>query len=109
MTEWLQTILGGSVEWYVDRMAARIDDLYQQYGKLILVGHSAAGWIARICLGQYPYMGAVCVRLIHLQLKECVLGKACNRAEKVEKLIALGTPFFSIENFPYGRVKVRNT
>lgn len=55
--EWYPSLLGFSFDWYIDRLSEAIDYLFTQHGKLILVGHSAAGWIARLCLGEEPYMG----------------------------------------------------
>ena len=35
--EWYPTLVGFSFGWYVERLAQRIDDLYEEFGKLMLV------------------------------------------------------------------------
>ncbi|GMH40460.1 hypothetical protein BSKO_08364 [Bryopsis sp. KO-2023] len=87
-SEWYPTLWGGSYEFYVEKLADAIDELHGRYGPLALVGHSAGGWIARICLGSVPYQGQV-----------------FSKNEKVKSLVTLGTPHLSLEQYPFGRIE----
>jgi len=65
--------------------------------KIILIGHSAGGWIARLFLGgkSIKYDGK--------------LYDGYRRAKNVVALVTLGTPHNSAEAYPFGRVKEKRT
>eukprot|EP00803_Ostreobium_quekettii_P003031 evm.model.scf_1804.3 EVM.evm.TU.scf_1804.3 scf_1804:14708-18324(+) len=66
--------------------------MHSEFGKISLVGHSAGGWLARICLGDKEYNGQL-----------------WGRSGKVHTLITLGAPHLSKELYPFGRVQEKVT
>lgn len=89
LVDWAPVLAGRSFEWYLARLDALLQRLYNQHGRVALLGHSAGGWIARILLGTEAYQG----------IRYC-------RAAQVHTLLTLGTPHLSIEAYPFGRAKV---
>jgi len=65
--------------------------------KIVIIGHSAGGWIARLFLGgkSIEYDGK--------------LYDGYRRAKNVVALVTLGTPHNSAEAYPFGRVKEKRT
>jgi len=65
--------------------------------KIVIIGHSAGGWIARLFLGgkSIKYDGK--------------LYDGYRRAKNVVALVTLGTPHNSAEAYPFGRVKEKRT
>ncbi len=66
--DWIPTTFAGaSFQFYVERIDAALQQLYDQYGRVAVVGHSAGGWVPRIVLGDQPYEGGrlelLCVAL----------------------------------------------
>lgn len=56
--DWLPVLfLGGSFEFYLQRLDTVLQQMYEQHGPVALIGHSAGGWIARLLLGEVPYQG----------------------------------------------------
>ena len=72
------------------------DDVRNERTKVVLIGHSAGGWIARLFLGgkAVTYDG---------KMYDCI-----ERANVVA-LVTLGTPHNSAEAYPFGRVKEQRT
>ena len=72
------------------------DDVRNERTKVVLIGHSAGGWIARLFLGgkAIKYDG---------KRYDCI-----ERANVVA-LVTLGTPHNSAEAYPFGRVKEQRT
>jgi pimeloyl-ACP methyl ester carboxylesterase len=56
-SDWLPTLTGDSLAWYLNVADADVCKLYSEWGKVSLVGHSAGGWLARLLLGSQPYAG----------------------------------------------------
>lgn len=83
---------GGSFTFYLQALAAALDDMYREYGPVALVGHSAGGWIARIMLGDAVYDGS-----------------SWDRRPQVSLLMTLGTPHLSLEGYPFGRIQERRS
>lgn len=89
-SDWYPTLRGGSFSFYVDALAAAVEELHGRHGTVALVCLSAAGWIARLALGGEPYAGRV-----------------YGLSGKVDSLVTLGTPHYSLEAYPFGRIPER--
>ena len=90
--ESLRKILGAIEDAVAFRPAKESDDDDEEETRIILIGHSAGGWIARLFLGgkSIKYDG---------KLYEGY------KAKTVAALVTLGTPHNSAEAYPFGRVK----
>jgi hypothetical protein len=93
--DWLKiALLGNDFTEYLDRAAALVEESVDRDGgparrrRTVLLGHSAGGWVSRILLGDVPYQG-----------------KVYGFKRTVSRLISLGTPHYSKEQYPFGRVK----
>lgn len=90
-SDWTKVIAGSDFRFYLDKIEDVLVPYYEESGApCSLVGHSAGGWIGRLLLGNIPYQG-----------------KVYGHADKVDTLITLGTPHFSLEDYPFGRVAER--
>ena len=91
--DWLKiALLGNDFRDYLDRAADLIDS-FDQNDSVVIVGHSAGGWVARLLLGA-----------------ETVTYNGWSRPglrQRVRRLVTLGTPHYSKEAYPFGRVKER--
>ena len=91
--DWYPTLAGGDFRAILDAVDAAATEALRRAGcspddkKLRLVGHSAGGWLARTWLGSAPY-----------------LGRVYGGARKTTLLLTLGTPHYSLERYPFGRV-----
>ena len=88
--DWYPTLGGKDFSRIVDGIDAcveRASTFAPKDGKVVLVGHSAGGWLARLWMGGEAYCG-----------------KRYNGAKYVKTLITLGTPHASAEAYPFGRV-----
>jgi pimeloyl-ACP methyl ester carboxylesterase len=89
-SDWYPTLGGKDFSRIVDGIDAcveRASTFAPKDGKVVLVGHSAGGWLARLWMGGEAYCG-----------------KRYNGAKYVKTLITLGTPHASAEAYPFGRV-----
>lgn len=89
-SDWYPTLGGKDFSRIVDGIDAcveRASTFAPRDGKVVLVGHSAGGWLARLWMGGEAYCG-----------------KRYNGAKYVKTLITLGTPHASAEAYPFGRV-----
>jgi len=86
--DWWPTLAGGSFTFYMKKLKPVVERMAREHGKVTLVGHSAGGWIARLFVGAAPYDGAV-----------------YGGAPQVERLVTLGSPHLSLEEYPFGRVE----
>ena len=102
--DWLKiALLGLDFGQYLDRAAAQVqtcgnDDCPAT--DTVLVGHSAGGWVGRLLIGlggrsaagdEISYNGR----------------RYPGLRNTVKRLITLGTPRYSLERYPFGRVKER--
>lgn len=85
-SDWYPTLGGKDFSRIVDGIDACVERASRD-GKVVLVGHSAGGWLARLWMGGEAYCG-----------------KRYNGAKYVKTLITLGTPHASAEAYPFGRV-----
>eukprot|EP01025_Chloroclados_australasicus_P040435 TRINITY_DN4222_c1_g1_i1.p1 TRINITY_DN4222_c1_g1~~TRINITY_DN4222_c1_g1_i1.p1 ORF type:complete len:332 (-),score=31.42 TRINITY_DN4222_c1_g1_i1:247-1113(-) len=88
--DWWSVICGSSYDFYLDMIQDAIEEMSiegTRKQELIMVGHSASGWIARLFLGNQIYNG-----------------RTWGSKEKVKRLITLGAPHQSLEQYPFGRV-----
>jgi pimeloyl-ACP methyl ester carboxylesterase len=91
--DWYPTLAGGDFRLILDAVDAAATEALRRSGcspddkKLRVVGHSAGGWLARTWLGSAPYKGRV-----------------YGGARKTTLLLTLGTPHYSLERYPFGRV-----
>eukprot|EP00240_Pyramimonas_obovata_P004110 CAMPEP_0118926640 /NCGR_PEP_ID=MMETSP1169-20130426/4288_1 /TAXON_ID=36882 /ORGANISM="Pyramimonas obovata, Strain CCMP722" /LENGTH=343 /DNA_ID=CAMNT_0006868233 /DNA_START=135 /DNA_END=1163 /DNA_ORIENTATION=+ len=90
--EWFPTLWGGSFDFYLEKLQAVVSEVYDKHGgqKVHLVAHSAGGWIARLFLGAAVYNG-----------------RSYNGEPMVQSLLCLGSPHYSLEEYPFGRVPER--
>ncbi len=91
--DWFPTIGGRSMVSILQKINLTIQQVLEQYSvsKINLVGHSAGGWIARIYLGEKPY-------IVHGDVTEKTMG-LWNMYPIVNTLITLGTPHISQERW----------
>lgn len=89
--DWVPTLGGRSVRPILQRIDATVKQVLQQSGspKVNLVGHSAAGWLARIYMGEQPYCIDPSGR------DSCVW----HARPSIASLITLGTPHTSLERW----------
>jgi len=101
--DWLKiALLGLDFGQYLDRAAAQV----QTCGNgdcpaatdTVLVGHSAGGWVGRLLIG----LGGAAGDEISYNGR-----RYPGLRNKVKRLITLGTPRYSLERYPFGRVKER--
>ena len=91
--DWYPTLAGGDFRAILDKVDRAATEALRRSGcspddkKLRVVGHSAGGWLARTWLGSAPYKGRV-----------------YGGARKTTLLLTLGTPHYSLERYPFGRV-----
>ena len=93
-SDWYPTLAGGDFGAILDKIDACASDVLaasRPDAKLLLVGHSAGGWLARAWMGRAPYAG-----------RPPYAG-----ADKTAALLTLGTPHYSLEAYPFGRVRER--
>ena len=89
-SDWYPTLGGKDFSRIVDGIDAcvqRASAFAARDGKVVIVGHSAGGWLARLWMGGEAYCG-----------------KRYSGAKYVKTLITLGTPHASAEAYPFGRV-----
>jgi hypothetical protein len=91
--DWLKiALLGNDFRDYLDK-AARLIESIDRDDAVVIVGHSAGGWVARLLLGA-----------------DTVTYNGWSRPglrQRVKRLVTLGTPHYSKEAYPFGRVKER--
>ena len=94
VSDWYPSLVGGDFSAIldaIDRAATEVLDKSNgkstRNPKLVLIGHSAGGWLARCWLGSEPYCGVT-----------------YNGALVTKTLCTLGTPHYSLEEYPFGRV-----
>lgn len=85
--DWFHIIRGGDFSTYLNRAYDTVAELFEEYGQVRIVGHSAGGWVARLLLGDIPYQKRV-----------------YNAKTMVNTLVTLGTPHYSLEQYPFGRI-----
>ena len=91
--DWYPTLVGGDFRAILDAVDRAATDALRASRRppeekcLRVVGHSAGGWLARTWLGSSPY-----------------LGRVYGGAKKTRVLLTLGTPHYSLERYPFGRV-----
>ena len=91
-SDWYPTLAGGDFSDILNTIDEAANDLLTKTNenkieKLHIVGHSAGGWLARCWLGSEPYQG-----------------KVYAGAVKTQTLLTLGTPHYSLELYPFGRI-----
>ena len=97
---WYPTLLGGDFAPMLDAIEATVRSIGETNDAdretnprrdLCVVGHSAGGWLARLWMGDAPYVN----------------GRVYGGAPRVKTLLTLGTPHNSLEEYPFGRVPER--
>ncbi len=90
-SDWFPTLGGRSVSPILNKLDMTVQTVREQTGsdRIILVGHSAGGWISRVYLGEVPY-------LIH---KGDSGTGVWNGKSVVHTLVTLGTPHTSQERW----------
>ena len=93
IADWVPTLLGGDFRGILDKVDGAADELLSRSKarKIAIVGHSAGGWLARTWLGRAPYSG----------------GKRYRGVDRCDVLLTLGTPHYSLEAYPFGRIEER--
>jgi hypothetical protein len=93
VADWVPTLLGGDFRGILDAIDRAADELTSRSKgeKIAIVGHSAGGWLARTWLGRSPYSGGVRYR----------------GADRCDVLLTLGSPHYSLEEYPFGRIPER--
>lgn len=95
--DWYPTLLGGDFRAILDKVDRAATEALRASGSppegktLRVVGHSAGGWLARTWLGRAPYSG----------------GKRYRGVDRCDVLLTLGTPHYSLEAYPFGRIEER--
>jgi len=93
--DWLPTLVGGDFVRLLDKLdacARALREEEEEGGKLVVVAHSAGGWLSRLWLGaDVAYCG-----------REPYRGRDIARV-----LVTLGTPHASKEAYPFGRARER--
>lgn len=89
---WLPTVGGRSIQPILKAIAQTVDEARETTGsdRVNLVGHSAGGWIARIYLGDSPYV---------VHKADQTRQNVWSGYERVETLLTLGTPHVSQERW----------
>ncbi|GAB5357287.1 hypothetical protein AAMO2058_000361400 [Amorphochlora amoebiformis] len=93
--EWWPTLAGGSFDFYLIKLNETVTRMRQDLGegaRVQLLGHSAGGWLARLYMGPNRYNGRI-----------------YNGSDYVSQLVTLGTPHYSQELYPFGRVSEKRT
>ena len=102
-SDWYPTLAGGDFRAILDAIDASATAASGATGgpddpdhpddarRLVVVAHSAGGWLARCWMGSRPYSGGVVYA----------------GAARVRTLLTLGTPHYSLERYPFGRVPER--
>jgi len=88
--DWAPTFFGGGFNFYLDKLDEAVKalcDSVEDARPVRLIGHSAGGWLARLWMGGEIYNG-----------------KKYDGASRVSTLVCLGTPHYSQEKYPFGRV-----
>ena len=89
VADWYPTLAGSDFKRIIDKIDATAQSLFKSSSsKLLVVGHSAGGWLARCWMGSEPYSGGVVYA----------------GGSRVDTLLTLGTPHYSLEEYPFGRV-----
>ena len=90
--DWWPTLAGGDFSRVARKIDAAVRKSWEEAdgNRVVLVGHSAGGWLGRLYLGDERYAG------------ETFGGRRYARA-----LVTLGTPHASAEAYPFGRVPER--
>lgn len=90
--DWFPTVGGRSMIPILRKLDQTVKQQLAEYktSKINLIGHSAGGWIARIYLGEQPYV-------IHRDVTESV--KLWHAYPNVATLVTLGTPHVSQERW----------
>ncbi len=92
LRDWLPTLGGRSMVPILRQLDLTVKNMLQQYNasQINLIGHSAGGWIARIYLGEKPY-------IIHGDVTEAAA--LWHAHPNVAALVTLGTPHVSQERW----------
>lgn len=90
--DWYPTLAGADFRRILDKIEAAAQRALASSSspgkKLLVVGHSAGGWLARCWMGSRPYSGGVVYA----------------GGSRVDTLLTLGTPHYSLEAYPFGRI-----
>eukprot|EP00899_Mesostigma_viride_P003535 jgi/Mesvir1/13182/Mv06144-RA.2 len=88
--DWVPSLFGSSFTFYLDKAAQALEAILADHPneKINLVAHSAGGWLARLLiLEDISYDG-----------------RRYGFGPHIGSLITLGTPHYSVEEYPFGRV-----
>ncbi|MBE9127379.1 MULTISPECIES: esterase/lipase family protein [unclassified Coleofasciculus] len=91
--DWFPTVGGRSIVPILRTIDQTVKGMLEEYNvsQVNLIGHSAGGWIARIYLGEKPY-------IIHGDVTESTVG-LWHAHPDVATLVTLGTPHISQERW----------
>ncbi len=100
--DWVPTIGGRSIAPILRQLDTTVQQALREFNskKINLVAHSAGGWIARIYLGEEPY-------IIHGDIEESAKSWCANPF--VSTLITLGSPHISQERWTLKNLEFVNT
>ncbi len=105
LVDWLKIALfGHDFRDYLEK-AARLVESTDPDDAVVIVGHSAGGWVARLLLGVGVGAGVGAGAGA-----DTVTYNGFQRPglrQRVKRLVTLGTPHYSKEAYPFGRVKER--
>ena len=90
--QWYPTLAGRDFAWYLQAVERACEAALRgaaPEARVVLVGHSAGGWLARAFLVTEAYCG---VRFGELPA-----------AQRVAAVVTLGTPHINLEDYPLGR------
>ena len=87
---WFPTLAGADFTPMLDAIDTCVRSIGTSTERdVCVVGHSAGGWLARLWMGDAPYGKN---------------GKTYGGAARVQTLLTLGTPHYSLEKYPFGRI-----
>ena len=87
---WFPTLAGADFTPMLDAIDTCVRSIGTSTERdVCVVGHSAGGWLARLWMGDAPYG---------------THGKTYGGAARVQTLLTLGTPHYSLEKYPFGRI-----
>uniref|UniRef100_A0A7S1IG54 GPI inositol-deacylase n=1 Tax=Eutreptiella gymnastica TaxID=73025 RepID=A0A7S1IG54_9EUGL len=89
---WWPTLFGGCFSFYLNALEK---ELTNGHGDVTLICHSAGGWLARLYLG-LSREGRVYDGRVYAP-----------PSKNVKSVVTLGTPHYSTESYPFGRVDER--
>jgi pimeloyl-ACP methyl ester carboxylesterase len=93
---------GGGYGWYLKRLRAAVDEAYEASGgeRVILLGHSAGGWLARAAMGDGTWDAENGVRAAERVRCLATIGAIHQPPEDAGTCVTRGALAYTAENYP---------